>query len=495
MSARDALRRWRAAVSRSWRDSPSPRDVWWCVALGLAARLGVVAWAGADFPPADDGHFYHVVATRIAQGLGYTWLWPDGAVTYAAHYPVGYPALIGGVYAALGADVRWAMALNALLGAASVWAVHRVAAETGLRGPALVAGLVAALHPGFVFYTPALMTEGVTAALLAITAAVAVMARRASGRRAWLLFAAVGLLSGVTCLIRPQTIVLAPVFGAFAVSGRVRARLLAGVAAAAVALVVCLPWTARNCARLERCVFVSANGGWNLLIGSAEKATGRWVPLDVLGVPPECRTVFAEAEKDRCFGLAGLRNIREAPGRFLALVPKKLAATFDWSGAPGHYLNASNPTRFDYDRKITLGVVEALVERLVVLLGLVGVARARGPFPRARLVLAGIGAAWLFHEHAWVAFVLLVAAVALGGARLLARPGATFGASVVAATAVTHAVFFGDGRYGLVTGLVLVMFAAEAFHPDNQERLGLDPLRALVRLARAPFDRANPAGG
>src|SRR5256885_7855973 len=46
--------------------------------------------------------FYHAVATRIARGAGYTWAWPDGVVTYAAHYPVGYPALLGAAYAVFG---------------------------------------------------------------------------------------------------------------------------------------------------------------------------------------------------------------------------------------------------------------------------------------------------------------------------------------------------------------------------------------------------------
>ena len=79
------------------------------------ARLAL-AWSlygSVCFPPADDGAFYHTVATRIASGLGYTWLWPDGAVTYAAHYPVGYPAIIGAGYALFGSRVGVAMAMNA----------------------------------------------------------------------------------------------------------------------------------------------------------------------------------------------------------------------------------------------------------------------------------------------------------------------------------------------------------------------------------------------
>src|SRR5690606_5734903 len=100
-----------------------------------------------------------------ADGAGYTWLWPDGAVTYAAHYPVGYPALLAGLYALLGPSPVFGMAFNAILGTVAVLATYWVASESASRAGAVLAGTVVALHPSLVLYTPALMTEGVTAAL------------------------------------------------------------------------------------------------------------------------------------------------------------------------------------------------------------------------------------------------------------------------------------------------------------------------------------------
>src|SRR5262245_56930574 len=102
-------------------------------AAALIVRVLCVVWASSRFEPAEDGHFYHVVAGRIARGLGYTWQSPDGAITYAAHYPVGYPALIGAAYAAFGARPWVAMSFNAVLGAVATLAVHRVAAAGATR--------------------------------------------------------------------------------------------------------------------------------------------------------------------------------------------------------------------------------------------------------------------------------------------------------------------------------------------------------------------------
>ncbi|HSU39371.1 MAG TPA: hypothetical protein VLJ38_07380, partial [Polyangiaceae bacterium] len=99
----------RARVSRTLAalvgrdDAPRFRDALVLGVVALALRMIVVAYAAGRFPPADDGSFYDVVASRIARGLGYTWAWPDGAITYAAHYPVGYPAMLAAGYALFGA--------------------------------------------------------------------------------------------------------------------------------------------------------------------------------------------------------------------------------------------------------------------------------------------------------------------------------------------------------------------------------------------------------
>ncbi|HWA71250.1 MAG TPA: glycosyltransferase family 39 protein [Polyangiaceae bacterium] len=457
-----------------FRAAPVAADGVWLALLALGLRLGVVAWAWQRFPPADDGSFYHKVADRIAHGLGYTWLWPDGAVTYAAHYPIGYPALIGLGYAFLGSHPEVAMLENAFLGALGVFAVHGLAARVGQRGPALLAGLIAALHPSVLFYTPALMTEGVTAAAFALLAWLSLEARKGGKGR----IIALSVLAGVTVLIRPQALLLIPVFGAFASPAPGLARLRSAALVTALSVLVCLPWTLRNCQRLEHCTFVSANGGWNLFIGSADKATGTWVSIDELGVPVECRHVFGEVDKDQCFGRAGLRNVLSRPGHFVSLIPSKLAATFDWSGAPGHYLNASNGSAFDAEAALTLGMVELLVQRAVLSVGLVALGLGAGPRRRLRLSLAVLAlvcllgpalfARWWLVRSAWIAHLLLIPLLACFGKELFRRPNFAFAAAAVGATALTHALFFGAGRYGLVCVLLLVPLVAEVFRREPE---------------------------
>jgi len=440
-----------------------PRDAYWVSLLALAVRLLVVFWAKDRFPPADDGTFYHAVAQRIAHGQGYTWQWPDGAVSYAAHYPVGYPALLGLAYAAMGSVPVVAMLVNAAVGTVAVFAAQRCVIRYASRRQALSAALLLALHPGLVFYTPALMTEGLTAELLVVASWLSLRVGSGAGQRFRLL--ALGAWLGGLCLVRPQLLIMAPIFGFFALDTaepRYLARALRALLVTGLALAVCLPWTLRNCARMDRCVFVSANGGWNLLIGSFPEANGAWIPIEAERVPAECRLVFGEADKDRCFGQAGLRNIRRNPLAFIALIPRKLSVTFDYFGAPGHYLHTSNWAAFGESSKLRLGIVETIAERLVLLSAIVQAARTSGKRRKLRWAVAGPAALFSVLRAGWLGYLGFALVATLSSKELLKRPVAALAAGLVATTAATHALFFGAGRYGFVCAGLLCLAAVGA---------------------------------
>lgn len=431
-------------------------------ALALVSRLGVALWAFGRVEPVADGVYYHIHAQRLAEGLGYTWLWPDGTVTYAAHYPVGYPAAISAVYAALGPVVGYAMIFNALLGALGAVALHRAALLLTSQRAAWFAGLAFALHPALVSYTPALMTEGVTAALLALALWAAVALSDASNRTRWLAFVSLAAIVGTTTLVRPQSILLAPLF-AFVALGHMPLprRLLSAVAVLLLSLAVVLPWTARNCDKLGRCALVSVNGGWNLLIGTDPEAKGSWAPIKV---PEACASEFDEAEKDVCFEREALRVIRAEPVAWALLAPKKLAATFDYCGAGPWYLHQASPESFGGTAKLVWGALETLVQRLLLAAALavaaLTTARAWTPPLRRAFVYGALGLAVL--PWAWLG-VLVFTGLGLAppaGTTAKRRVALGLAATVTGTTALIHAIFFGAGRYGLVIVPGLALAAA-----------------------------------
>ncbi len=492
----------------------------------LVARLLVVVW-GHDLPPAGDGYYYDTLARRLAAGQGYTWLWPDGAVTYAAHYPVGYPALVAVGYRVFGPSPVVAMTENALLGAllaASVFVLargHAAAASTAdeqrRSSLAMVSSMIVALHPALVPYTLALMTEGAAIALLAAAAAlvelsVAARAKGSSprGRSTWLLVAA-SLTLGVATLVRPQCLLMAPVLGALA-AGRASAKrraLFAGAVTAA-ALLVCAPWTARNCVRMERCALVSVNGGWNLLIGT-QSQSGSYATVQV---PEACKTVWSEADKDRCFEDAAKRAIRAHPGDFLAKVPRKLATTFDYFGAAPWYIEAADAERvraakargepatrrFEYREKLALGTVETIASRALLAFACIalGVMKRRG----ARRALGSLATAACFLPWATVG-VLSLCALAIAERERLRHVTVlrVTSAAIILETCIMHSLFFGGGRYGLVTVpfVCALGFACMAGSRDATEFVSTPNKRSPAEPARAereesPSSRECDAG-
>jgi hypothetical protein len=439
------------------RGEKDRRDAIWIFTIALVLRLIVCAWAFSRFPPTADGAFYDVLAKRIASGAGYTWLWPDGTITNVAHYPVGYPALIGFAYAIFGSQASVAMIVNAIVGAFGTLASHRLLVRVTTSRLALFGALAVALHPALLFYTPALMTEGVTASLLLIATSFAAAARSSDSPWRWRICIAVVL--AIATYMRPQCIVFAPFIGALSVRAtqswmrRIRASLLVS----AIAIACVLPWTVRNCVRMDRCAFVSVNGGWNLLIG-AQTNDGAWTELVA---PPSCQEVWSEAAKDSCFEREARAQIANDPIAWIARVPKKLSATFDYFGAAPWYLHDSNPSALTDRGKLALGVIETIASRVTLIFALVLVARKLGKRRRARIVIAAIAIAFACSRIAWPSYAALALVLLLLGDDLLEDDSLVFSFApiVIAATIAIHSIFFGAGRYGLVVVPFVTMLA------------------------------------
>lgn len=454
------------------RPGPSERlPTGWAVGAGLFAlallpRAYVAAtWARA---PVWDGFFYDFAAQRIAAGLGYSDDLAVGAQLVAhpwCHYPVGYSGVLALVYRLVGHGPYLAPMLNALIGAALAVVVYRLTRHVTTETRARVAGLLTALHPGLIVYSALVMTELLAAVGVA---AAAWVAARCRGR---LLGSAVaGALLGLTTLVRPQTILLAPAVGLFAPRPDTRrpARhlaLRAGTIATAVALAVVAPWTIRNCVVMDGCAFVSTNAGWNLAIGSFPRATGRFTTLRA---SDGCHIITGQVQQDRCWFAAGMAWIRGDPERWLQLIPRKLGETFDHESYAVGYLAEADPSAWPEHRRRRTR--EVLTTSHGVLLWLAALGVIAWPRARRRLwqlvalcLVAALGiAAWQDVSHpVWTLAIAIPLLVAL---RL---PGAPKGHGVIgyaswaiATVCLTHALFFGEDRYHMAISPLLCLLAA-----------------------------------
>jgi 4-amino-4-deoxy-L-arabinose transferase-like glycosyltransferase len=462
-----------------------------CIGLvALLPRLYVaIAWTRE---PVWDGHYYDFGARRIAAGLGYS----DGAGGWHpwCHWPVGYSGLLAITYRLCGHGPHVATIFNAVTGALLAVFTHRLARYALSTARARVAGMLCALYPGLIVYSALVMTEPVSALALVVAGLVWAKWRRDRPRLGGALF---GLCIGLGTLVHPSLLLLAPaplLLGADTLSLPFgRAELKRSLAAAAIstacAFVPILPWTIRNCRVMDRCTLVSTNGGWNLAIGSFERATGRF---ETLRAADGCAVVTGQVQQDACWRDVALHAIRSDPGRWLGLVPKKLGFTFDHESFPVEYLHEADPDRWPEERRrrgrAWLTATHSVLLTFAVFAATPFTLARAGRLPRA--IFAGLwGALILF---AWASdrspfYVLAVGIALLGWVGVPGSPpqGPVFRWALLSllGTLLTHAVFFGEDRYHIVVTPMLCLLAAGAFrahaedtsklpHPTGAARLG-----------------------
>jgi hypothetical protein len=224
---------------------------------------------------------------------------------------------------------------------------------------------------------------------------------------------------------------------------------------------------------MDGCAVVSTNAGWNLAIGASPRATGRF---EALHGSDGCREVTGQVQQDRCWQAQGLAWIRAEPARWLALVPKKLAYTFDHQSFAVGYLGEADPTAWPESRRATARALLTATGRgwlVLAALGMVAVPRRRG-WTWARgaalgaVVVLSLAAAFV---ETWGAWPLAVAIPALALASRRVGPAVDGGdgraivswlAFSVGSTCAVHAVFFGEDRYQIVVVPAFAMLAALA---------------------------------
>jgi 4-amino-4-deoxy-L-arabinose transferase-like glycosyltransferase len=473
-------------------------------AVALALRLYVSSTLAGE--PVWDGHYYEFGARHIASGFGYAdEVTREGHAMWHpwCHYPVGYSAFLAGFYKLFGTRHVVAHFANALVGGLLPVVTYLLGREALSPARAKVAGALVALHPGLVLYGALLMTEPLSALL--VLGAFYVAIRVARGGRPMVGIAAGGFVLGLAILVRPQALLCAPFLVlALPREGDLRVMLkkrALGVAlAGAMALLTVLPWTARNCRVMDGCALVSTNAGWNLAIGSFPRATGRF---ETLRSEDGCREVTGQVQQDRCWLEYGLANIRKAPGRWLALIPAKLAYTFDHESFAVEYLREARPAAWPEDRRVSVRSMLTSVHRVFVAASaLAFVALALKGDRRLRRVQGGLLAALAIAAYAAFAadtptfWPIVIVACVLPWLPLPGRPAAhpalLMSISLLATTALAHAIFFGEDRYHVVASPVLCLLAAAALRAPRVAAVAPEDAVAADPTAPVPETSTYP---
>lgn len=439
--------------------------------IALLPRLFVaIALTGE---PVWDGHYYHLGAERIAEGFGYSEeVLRDGQkVTKPwSHYPVGYSALLalfyrlfGSSFFLLGAELRVGPLVGALLGALLAFVSHRLARHFLSPRRARIGGLLVALHPGLIAYAGLLMTEPF-AALLSLASLLAYLEVRPKVLRALV----TGALIGFATLVRPLSLCLLPAL-LFLDVPRGQSRLVSLALVTLASALVILPWTARNCRVMDGCALVSTNGGWNLAIGAITES-GRF---EALTASDGCPVVTGQVQQDRCWSEVAIAKIRADKARFVRVIPKKLAQTYDHESFPIEYLREARPELWSEELRARGRESLTLFHRLLLTAATLcfvplrlqgsGPARLASVSTASFSLLLSLYCFWSDSQpfYLLVLWMLVSALLPVPGRGPLSPVERALWV-LISLTTLTFAVFFGEDRYHFVLTPVFALLAAGA---------------------------------
>jgi 4-amino-4-deoxy-L-arabinose transferase-like glycosyltransferase len=273
-------------------DAPRVPAFWWIIGLAVLTRL---VWAAAvPVVAVSDSAAYQTMARHLAAGHGYS-LEPFAPglteVTPTAYWAIGAPAVYAGAIAVFG-DSAWPIvAVNLLANVLTLALLMRLAARWFSPVHAAAAGVCLALWPGQITFVTIYNSE----LLFAFGMLLVLSAWCWRGPPAWLRVPLVGVLLGLTCLVRPTALLFPVLLVIITVAQREglwRPLLQAGIASLIMVAVI-LPWSMRNQRELGEFVLVSANGGANLWMGNHPGTDGAYAPL-----PPETAEM-SEVQRDR----------------------------------------------------------------------------------------------------------------------------------------------------------------------------------------------------
>jgi hypothetical protein len=241
-----------------WRALQSDRTVHAACAASLALGLFFIfVWAPHPWGWEGFDH-YHELALELAAGRPFPTL----------EVPWGYAYFVAAFYRLFGDRPAVVLIVQALLNATIQWLVYRFASTWTDRRTAVGAAALAGVFSFNTVYASTQSSDSVCTVIF-MTALVAFAAARQSGRL--VLFASVGLLTGVAAQFRPNLIIVPPCLAAFAwLESRDWRRALQSLVLLLFAGAALTPWVARNYRLTHMLLPTSVHGGVQLWYGTLQ---------------------------------------------------------------------------------------------------------------------------------------------------------------------------------------------------------------------------------
>ena len=288
-----------------------------CFVIFLALRTALVFSIPIEISSSDAGWFLQR-GLSIARGEGYA----EGGYP-TAYWPVGYPGFLGVLFYLFGQDQLVGQIANLLMAAASFFLQLELTRRIFHSEAAARLGvLLLTIYPNHVGYTAFTLTEIYFTFLLLLGIYIYL------ARRGWTWVLLSGLVFGLAALTKPQVIFLPGLLVLLQLLSRgkkpgLRDDIAKGFVIYLMMAMVLVPWAVRNSHVFGETVLISTNGGATLLTGNNPSADGSYMENDPL-VAQRNFSVRDQVEADRRAQALALNWIKENPGRFVQLMPRKI---------------------------------------------------------------------------------------------------------------------------------------------------------------------------
>jgi 4-amino-4-deoxy-L-arabinose transferase-like glycosyltransferase len=215
---------------------------------GLAIVVRVGYWlATLDLSTVSDAHSYHVIARSIAEGVGFSDVYPELGLHPTGFRAPLFPSLLSAPYRVFGTHVGVARATNLVLGVVLVLLVERFASRLGGRTAGLFAAIAVAVYPPLVANDVSVLAETVSLILIVVVGMFVVDDR-------WV---GAGVATGFLVLARNSAQLYAFLVAAVLLRHIGWRRTLAFLG---IAFLVVTPWLVRNAIQLGAPVLTTSNG-------------------------------------------------------------------------------------------------------------------------------------------------------------------------------------------------------------------------------------------
>ena len=394
----------------------------WVLLIAFTLRLAVaIVWH--DTVPYSDYFYYHE-AGRLQAADAQFFFRAENVARFAklAWWPPGYPWFLGAVYAIAGPSARAAVAVQVVLGTLVCGLVYAIGARAASRRTGLLAALLVAVNPTYVFATNLLASENLAVGWMALGLWWA--GRGTAPARSAVL---AGIAFAAAALVRAVCAGLALVAALWMLrSSRARAAQLT-----LAFLLVLAPWTVRNAIVAGSPALVCFGGGLNFYFGHNAASPGY---RDLAETP--FTGMRDPAAVDRLGWRLGLQHVGRDPLGIVTRSGSKLVALFAPSIDLLHALSAVRPPD-----------------------GAPPGAGARIRTDRARDAFIRGPATWLSALHT---YILLAGALAAVAAWRTLPPELRLHAFVAGFWILVHVVFWAQPRFRYPMEIPMALLCAHA---------------------------------